>query len=76
MLLKVKLSRIHQLQKESKKTKVIVPKKEKTTKKESAVVVDSEDIQDKDGEALTNGYISLQSESHPVEFRKIQILEL
>ena len=36
----------------------------------------SEDIQAKDGEALTNGYISLQSESHPVEFRKIQILEL
>ena len=36
----------------------------------------SEYIQAKDGEALTNGYISLQSESHPVEFRKIQILEL
>ena len=31
-------------QKESKKTKVIVPKKEKTTKKESAVVVDSEGV--------------------------------
>lgn len=36
----------------------------------------SEDIQAKDGEALTKGYISLQSESHPIEFRKIQILEL
>ena len=36
----------------------------------------SKDIQAKDSEALTNGYISLQSESHPVEFRNIQILEL
>ena len=30
----------------------------------------------KEGEALKKGYISLQSESHPVEFRNIEILEL
>ena len=30
----------------------------------------------KEGDALKKGYISLQSESHPVEFRKIEILEL
>ena len=36
----------------------------------------SEIIQAKDTESLTKGYISLQSESHPVEFKKIQILEL
>lgn len=30
----------------------------------------------KEGEPLKKGYISLQSESHPVEFRKIEILEL
>ena len=28
------------------------------------------------GEPLKSGYISLQSESHPVEFRKIELLEL
>lgn len=33
-------------------------------------------IQAKEGQALTNGYISLQSESHPVEFKNIEILEL
>ena len=31
---------------------------------------------DKEGESLTEGYISLQSESHPIEFRNIEILEL
>ena len=36
----------------------------------------SEAIQAKDGEHLTSGYISLQSESHPVEFRNIEIQEL
>ncbi|GAA4799534.1 DUF1080 domain-containing protein [Litoribaculum gwangyangense] len=36
----------------------------------------SEDIQAKAGQSLTSGYISLQSESHPVEFRNIEILEL
>jgi hypothetical protein len=30
----------------------------------------------RDGEILTEGYISLQSESHPVEFRKVEIMEL
>ncbi len=30
----------------------------------------------KEGKSLKKGYISLQSESHPVEFRKIEILEL
>jgi hypothetical protein len=30
----------------------------------------------KDGELLSEGYISLQSESHPVEFRKVELLNL
>jgi len=30
----------------------------------------------KDGMALTEGYISLQSESHPIEFRKVEIVDL
>lgn len=30
----------------------------------------------KDGQLLSSGYISLQSESHPVEFRKVEILDL
>jgi hypothetical protein len=30
----------------------------------------------KDGQLLTGGYISLQSESHPVEFRKVELLNL
>jgi hypothetical protein len=29
-----------------------------------------------DGTPLTEGYIALQSESHPVEFRKVELLEL
>lgn len=29
-----------------------------------------------DGKALSEGYISLQSESHPVEFRKVELLPL
>tara|TARA_Y100000385_G_scaffold291978_1_gene375080 strand:- start:27016 stop:27759 length:744 start_codon:yes stop_codon:yes gene_type:complete len=33
-------------------------------------------IQLKSGEGLTSGYISLQSESHPIEFKNIKILEL
>ena len=36
----------------------------------------SPEIQAKDGQALTSGYISLQSESHPIEFKNIEILEL
>ena len=35
----------------------------------------SKNIQTKDGQALTSGYISLQSESHPIEFKNIKILE-
>jgi hypothetical protein len=31
---------------------------------------------DKIGESLKEGYISLQSESHPIEFKNIEILEL
>jgi hypothetical protein len=30
----------------------------------------------KDGTAITGGYISLQSESHPVEFRNIRLMDL
>jgi hypothetical protein len=30
----------------------------------------------KDGQLLNSGYISLQSESHPVEFRKVEIIDL
>ncbi len=30
----------------------------------------------RDGELLESGYISLQSESHPVEFRKVELLDL
>src|SRR5204863_88577 len=29
-----------------------------------------------DGKALISGYIALQSESHPIDFRKVEILEL
>lgn len=29
-----------------------------------------------DGEALSEGYISLQSESHPIDFRKVELLNL
>ncbi len=32
--------------------------------------------QKKDGQMLSSGYISLQSESHPVEFRKVEIIDL
>jgi hypothetical protein len=36
----------------------------------------SKEMQLRDGEQLTGGYISLQSESHPIEFKNIEILEL
>ena len=36
----------------------------------------SEAIQDKNGQPLISGYISLQSESHPVEFKNIEIQQL
>ena len=29
-----------------------------------------------DGKLLSEGYISLQAESHPVEFRKVELLNL
>jgi hypothetical protein len=29
-----------------------------------------------DGRPLTEGYIALQSESHPIDFRKVEILDL
>lgn len=35
----------------------------------------SKEIQAKDGQPLKNGYIALQSESHPIEFKTIEILE-
>lgn len=35
----------------------------------------SKEIQNKEGAPLTSGFISLQSEGHPVEFRAIEILE-
>ena len=35
----------------------------------------SKEIQAKDGQPLESGYISLQSESHPIEFKAIEILE-
>lgn len=35
----------------------------------------SKEVQVKDGEPLTSGYISLQSESHPIEFKNIEIIE-
>ena len=30
----------------------------------------------KDGQLLSSGYISLQSESHPIQFRKVEIMNL
>jgi hypothetical protein len=30
----------------------------------------------REGEILTSGYIALQAESHPIDFRKIELLEL
>jgi hypothetical protein len=36
----------------------------------------SKEVQLKDGQLLTSGFISLQSESHPIEFKNIEILEL
>ena len=29
-----------------------------------------------DGKPLTGGYITLQSESHPIDFRKVELLNL
>ncbi len=33
-------------------------------------------LKSKEGQALNSGYISLQSESHPIEFRKIELMVL
>jgi len=33
-------------------------------------------LAEKQGKLLTGGYISLQSESHPIEFRKVEIMQL
>jgi hypothetical protein len=40
------------------------------------VVHNYDSIAKPDGAALTEGYIALQSESHPIEFRKVELLEL
>lgn len=39
-------------------------------------VSDFDPAEKQDGQPLTGGYISLQSESHPVEFRKVEIKDL
>ena len=39
-------------------------------------VTDFDPMVKKDGKRLKSGYISLQSESHPVEFRKVELLDL
>lgn len=39
-------------------------------------VTDFDPAVKKDGQLLSSGYISLQSESHPVEFRKVEIIDL
>lgn len=39
-------------------------------------VSDFDPAQKKDGQLLSSGYISLQSESHPVQFRKVEIIDL
>lgn len=40
------------------------------------VVNDFDAAQKVDGQRLTAGYIALQSESHPIEFRKVELLNL
>lgn len=40
------------------------------------VVNDFDPAVKKDGQLLSKGYISLQSESHPIEFRKVEIIDL
>lgn len=39
-------------------------------------IPETEEWKTKIGKPVTNGYIALQSESHPIEFRKIEVLEL
>jgi hypothetical protein len=33
-------------------------------------------LKEKEGKPLKSGYISLQSESHPVEFKNIELMQL
>jgi hypothetical protein len=40
------------------------------------VVHDYDSAVKKDGQILSSGYISLQSESHPIQFRKVEIMNL
>ncbi len=40
------------------------------------VVNDFDPAQKPDGQLLDNGYIALQSESHPIEFRRVELLNL
>lgn len=40
------------------------------------VVNDFDPAQKIDGKVLTEGFIALQSESHPIEFRKVELLNL
>lgn len=40
------------------------------------VVSGYDPVMKKDGQPLESGYISLQGESHPIEFRKVEIMEL
>lgn len=40
------------------------------------IVNDYDPAVKKDGQLLSSGYIALQSESHPVEFRKVEIINL
>ena len=39
-------------------------------------LIDAKEWKSKIGKSVTKGYIALQSESHPIEFRKIELLEL
>ncbi len=41
-----------------------------------AIDIDKETWESKEGSPLKSGFISLQSESHPIEFRNIELLEL
>jgi Domain of Unknown Function (DUF1080) len=40
------------------------------------VVIHFDPAMKQDGKPLTGGYIALQSESHPIDFRKVEILDL
>lgn len=40
------------------------------------ILKDKEDWESKEGEILTEGYIALQAESHPIDFKNIRLLNL